>query len=389
MPIQCISPWGQCAKSVVASTTFLAAAALITGIALTVLKGHSTLSVGLISGGGTLFAVSLSYIALAFSQAEKKKNSLPPQLQTMSTLDLYEEPTAKTNFLLRQKEVELIKKLDEEQKNSEWQKHEQALPHLFKDWKTVREGISYSNPDILLIGDLSEENFKIIRIVSEYLSVFFHVSFQFPKDILSLDSIKSKVEISIKKQQNPETALAKLHSKFPRVQKNSTQFNADVILGGITESDYNGSGRDFIAFTNKDLYGDSFSSFVFGLAYFGFGAICSTARFGNDLGVILKRMLTLAVHEFGHVRGLHHCDCGHCCMNGYMNLSELDSSPLIYCSEDTGKHCFQLGVSILEHTKNVLDHLKKLQADLLREDVNLPIQWEITTLEKRIAALSH
>jgi archaemetzincin len=43
--------------------------------------------------------------------------------------------------------------------------------------------------------------------------------------------------------------------------------------------------------------------------------------------------LKVAVHETGHMLGIHHCTAWECGMNGSNNLAETDRHPLPFCVE--------------------------------------------------------
>ncbi|MEO1271387.1 MAG: archaemetzincin, partial [Myxococcota bacterium] len=96
-------------------------------------------------------------------------------------------------------------------------------------------------------------------------------------------------------------------------------------------------GVGLLAITEADLYIPSLN-FVFGLGSTQDRvSVFSTHRLGHDYtmtgntGTVLKRSLTVAIHEVGHVLGMRHCTAFNCIMNGNSSLEEADSHPLHLC----------------------------------------------------------
>ena len=92
-----------------------------------------------------------------------------------------------------------------------------------------------------------------------------------------------------------------------------------------------------LAITDQDLFIPAVN-YVFGLgSYRQRVAIFSVNRYGDDyrlvgeVGTVMRRSLTVAAHEFGHVMSMRHCTAFRCIMNGTNSLEEADKHPLHLC----------------------------------------------------------
>jgi archaemetzincin len=96
-----------------------------------------------------------------------------------------------------------------------------------------------------------------------------------------------------------------------------------------------------IALTPSDLWPGEGWNFVFGEASLTDRVgVWSLARVGDpkeDYPLALRRTLKTAVHETGHMLGIHHCNAYQCGMNGTNNLEESDRTPLWFCPECEAK----------------------------------------------------
>jgi archaemetzincin len=100
-----------------------------------------------------------------------------------------------------------------------------------------------------------------------------------------------------------------------------------------------------LAVTDRDLS-------VGKLSYaFGWGSlklrvgVLSTARLGEgDPALSRRRVLTLALHESGHLLSLPHCTFYRCLMNGALALEEADARPAALCPVCRAKLCWNLSI---------------------------------------------
>jgi archaemetzincin len=92
-----------------------------------------------------------------------------------------------------------------------------------------------------------------------------------------------------------------------------------------------------LGLTAEDLWPGEGWNFVFGQASLSERVgVWSLARYGDpekDYVPTLRRTLKVAVHETGHMLGIHHCTAWECGMNGSNNLAETDRHPLPFCVE--------------------------------------------------------
>jgi archaemetzincin len=106
-----------------------------------------------------------------------------------------------------------------------------------------------------------------------------------------------------------------------------------------------------LALTASDLWpkGDRrIKNFVFGQASLGDRVgVWSIARLGDpdrEFPICLKRTIQVALHETGHMFGMHHCTAYECGMNGSNSLWESDRQPTAFCAECEMKVWWSLNI---------------------------------------------
>lgn len=233
------------------------------------------------------------------------------------------------------------------------------------------------------LGDFDECDLKIIAITADFLRVFHQKPVSLREEILTMDELKARDSLH---WQNPRKK--ELAERFPR--KNG-QYDAEQAVDLIQRNLQGKRGGDIIAFTSEDLFTPMLSNFVFGVASLTQGAgIWSKARFGDPKKSLqafekcLIRMMKIAAHEFGHMRGIPHCTDYECNIGGYMSLSELDERPLLYCLQDSAKICSLARITLLEYHQRLLTFFEKFNH---RYGLNCDLTKEIDTLNGRIQAL--
>ncbi len=100
-----------------------------------------------------------------------------------------------------------------------------------------------------------------------------------------------------------------------------------------------------LAGTDRDLsVGNLSDAFGWGSLKLRVGVL-STARLGAEGKPALhrRRLLTLALHEAGHLVSLPHCTFYRCLMNGALTLAEADARPAVLCPVCRAKLCWNLG----------------------------------------------
>ncbi len=115
-----------------------------------------------------------------------------------------------------------------------------------------------------------------------------------------------------------------------------------------------------LAVTDRDLS-------VGNLSYaFGWGSlklrvgVLSTARIGAEGVPALwrRRVLTLALHESGHLLSLPHCTFYRCLMNGALTLAEADARPGVLCPVCRAKLCWNLAAEPAARERAVAEAFK-------------------------------
>lgn len=235
------------------------------------------------------------------------------------------------------------------------------------------------------LGVFTEVDLKIIAITVDFLKIFHHVEVGVSENILTMDVLRGKFLKTVKAKFYHDMAK----TSFPR--KNG-QYDTDFALCCLGTLKKEGDKESMlIAFTNEDLFSTDMQNFVFGSANYHGTGIWSNARFGNPqdgdkaFQKCLLRMMKISAHEFGHMRGLHHCTDYKCNIGGYMSLTELDDRPLLYCSQDTAKICYLSQVSMQDYHKKLLNYFTNFNK---RYGLNCDLSQDIATLQNRIEALS-
>jgi archaemetzincin len=108
--------------------------------------------------------------------------------------------------------------------------------------------------------------------------------------------------------------------------KRRIQYNAGTIITNLEAIQYKGCNK-IIALVDTDLFIPVFS-FVLGEARMGGTyALVSIFRLQKDP----VRTVKVALHEFGHLMDINHCQDQSCVMKFSKNIKQLDSNSGIFC----------------------------------------------------------
>jgi len=137
----------------------------------------------------------------------------------------------------------------------------------------------------------------------------------------------------------PENAFVNLKSPRYRADKLIEYLKAnkpdtvDYIMG-ITNYDISITKTDFFGRIKEPT--DKYEDFgIFGLGYMpGVSCVVSCFRLGRDKSRLQDRLAKICIHEFGHNRGLDHCENKTCAMTDAVEkISTIDSADLNLCEK--------------------------------------------------------
>ncbi len=229
----------------------------------------------------------------------------------------------------------------------------------FANSEVMRTNASRNLLKIVIIDQgISNEEQEILQIVSDYLSVVHGVTVTLTTNYTLTDIDRRGNQYAV------EPNLSKLRENLPE-----TTF----VLG----------------FTSKDLYSyecrDSVN-FIFGVGRWQYAAgLFSTCRFSDgSLEKTLIRLMRLASHEFGHMRGLAHCIKYACCMQGVNSMNEADKVPLTFCAQDMAKICHLNQWNLKEGYQRQLDFFENFE-EKYRKKTDFSAEME--RLKKKTNAL--
>lgn len=269
------------------------------------------------------------------------------------------------------KEVAFVSVVDERPKPNGWStglgadEEEQSLVDFTaiygKGCGNVRLRDSCNALNIFMLNSLTEKltphQLGILEIVRDYLQTFF------------------KIPATIQ-----QVAL-QLNENLRR----GNQYHAD---SQFTLLEQNRKENSFsIGFTNQDLYNSGFNM-VFGIGHpFSCEGVFSIYQFMQSASdeLLIRRLLHIASHEFGHMHGIQHCKNFACCMQGINDISEQDAQPLTFCALDMAKLASLTGDTLASRYQIQLDFFTGFRS---KYGNNVNFDREIAHLQKKLARLA-
>jgi len=178
------------------------------------------------------------------------------------------------------------------------------------------------------LGELSEEQARLVAVTAEGMHRFFGV----PSKVL--EPLPLSVIPDSARRNHPSWGMPQLLSPYILDQVLIPKRPKDAVA--------------YVALTPVDLYPDPSWNFVFGQASLvdrvGVWSLYRNAEShsGKPASASLqtRRTVSIALHETGHILGLHHCVAWECLMNGSNNRAESDAAPLHLCPACLAKLCW-------------------------------------------------
>lgn len=191
------------------------------------------------------------------------------------------------------------------------------------------------------IGKFNASQQEIIKLSSEYLSIYFSCP------VKVLDPQSEKDIPATAKRIHPAQGNHQLLTSYLLEKQLAPKLPADAFA--------------LIAFTASDLWPGDGWNFVFGYASFRERVgVWSLSRFGdpaNDAESFrrcLERTCKLATHETGHMFSIKHCTRYACNMQGSNSLQESDSQPVHLCPECHAKIIFATQADPVKRIDNLI-----------------------------------
>jgi len=227
--------------------------------------------------------------------------------------------------------------------------------------RPVRRGKKLHTIYLSLLGDFSEAQQRILALTEDYLAVFFDAPVKVNRQI-ALVSIPARAR--------------RIHPSWGDKQVLTT-----YILREVLEPERPSDALAYLALTASDLWPGKGWNFLFGQADLrnrvGVWSIYRNGDPEMDFRLCLRRTLTIASHETGHILGMWHCTAFLCLMNGSNHQEEQDRWPLYLCPVCLRKLCWNLQVE-------PVPYLAKLEAFCRKNKFNADASW----YERAIAALA-
>ena len=144
----------------------------------------------------------------------------------------------------------------------------------------------------------------------------------------------------------PAQPTGEIPPEFHRIRNRTEQVEANWIMRHRLLPEMPADAVAMIGLVTCDLWEGNFN-WVYGFASIGDRVgVWSLHRNGDPHAsesarqLCLIRTLKTAVHETGHILGIHHCIAYECCMNGTKSQEENDRKPIEFCPECLPKICW-------------------------------------------------
>ena len=208
-------------------------------------------------------------------------------------------------------------------KEGEWLAGHKESGQTYSQYLRIRPNILTQRRSKLYvqpIGDFSDKQKELIKLSSEYLSLYFNC----PVTILDTQT-----------EDSFPASAKRVHLSWGDPQLLTSHILNDVLAPKLPSDAF-----ATIAFTSSDLWPGDGWNFVFGYAAFRDRVgVWSLYRFGDPdeseeaFRKCLLRTIKVATHETGHMFSIQHCIKWQCNMQGSNSLPESDTQPLYLCPQ--------------------------------------------------------
>jgi archaemetzincin len=181
---------------------------------------------------------------------------------------------------------------------------------------------------LCLVGNFTEAQRQILNLTQDYVARFFDCPVKVHRQI----------------------ALAAIPARARRTHATwgDSQLLTGYILHEVLQPERPADALAYLALTASDLWPGRGWNFVFGEANLRERTgVWSMYRNGDpvtDFPLCLRRTLSTASHETGHILGMWHCTAYSCLMNGSNHQEEKDRRPMHLCPVCLRKVCWNLRV---------------------------------------------
>jgi archaemetzincin len=231
----------------------------------------------------------------------------------------------------------------------------------YLDAHPVRKSDKLHTIYLCLVGDFSEAQRRNLDLTRDYLAIFFDCPVKVQRQI----------------------ALASIPARARRTHPSwgDPQVLTGYVLHEVLEPERPADALAYLALTASDLWPGQGWNFVFGEANLrqriGVWSIYRNGDPETDFPLCLRRTLSTASHETGHILGLAHCTAYLCLMNGSNHQEEKDRRPMHLCPVCLRKLCWNLRVE-------PVPYLTKLKAFCEQNALDAESRW----YDRAIAALA-
>jgi archaemetzincin len=198
----------------------------------------------------------------------------------------------------------------------------------YRDARPVRKCDKLHTIYLCLVGEFTEAQRHILALAQDYLAVFFDCPVKV-NSRLPLDSIPARARRTHPSWGDPQVLTG-------------------YILHEVLEPGRPADALANLALAASDLWPGRGWNFVFGEASLrqriGVWSIYRNGDLATDFRLCLRRTLSTASHETGHILGLAHCTAYPCLMNGSNHQEEKDRRPMHLCPVYLRKLCWNLRV---------------------------------------------